>query len=82
MADALTCALKGFYVCNCLASRSRRRTPPRHPFLIVLVVVLRPRLRIVGRGYKAGRFTCVGQAALSPPPDTDTFLPRTRSLAQ
>ena len=30
------------------------------------------RMRIVGRGYKAGRFTYVGNAALSPPPDTDT----------
>src|SRR3984957_18064486 len=27
------------------------------------------RMRIVGRGYKAGRFTYVGNAALPPPPD-------------
>jgi hypothetical protein len=33
---------------------------------------------IAGRGYKAGRFTYFGNAALPPPPDTgtdtDTFL--------
>jgi hypothetical protein len=55
--------------------------------LIVLVVVValalpvrlgagRRRIRIAGRGYKAGRFTYVGNAALPPPPNTnaDTFL--------
>jgi hypothetical protein len=30
------------------------------------------RMRIAGRGYKAGRFTYLGNAALPPPPDTDT----------
>jgi hypothetical protein len=43
------------------------------------------RMWIAGIGYKAGRFTNVGNVALSPPPDTDTDTdtsPRRRSLAQ
>jgi hypothetical protein len=31
------------------------------------------RMWIAGRGYKAGRFTYVGNAALPPPPDIVTF---------
>jgi hypothetical protein len=30
------------------------------------------RMPIAGRGYKAGRLTYIGNAALSPPSDTDT----------
>jgi hypothetical protein len=36
---------------------------------------------VAGKGYKAGRFTYVGNAALSPPPGTDTS-PGRRLLAQ
>jgi hypothetical protein len=52
---------------NCMANQERERR--RDDWAQAA------RMRIAGRGYKAGRFTYVCNAALPPPPDTDPPQP-------